>query len=95
MPMHKQTKISQCGAEPRDLFADRPTALKAARQRAGISMSELSRRAGMNPGDVSRIERGRMLPYRSQAEKLAEALGWRGPLESLFAPACGNGPKEL
>lgn len=91
MPMQTQTNIQQGGAKPRDLFADRPTVMKSVRAAAGMSVAELSRRTGMNAGDVSRIERGRMLPYRSQAEKLADALEWRGELESLFAPACGSG----
>ena len=83
--MQAQTNIQHGGNIADDLFADRPTVMKSERLRAGISVSELSRRTSMNAGDVSRIERGRMLPYRSQAEKIAAALGWDGALEALFA----------
>ena len=52
-------------------FGDKATVLLRERKRRGLSSSELARRARMSASDVSRIERGRLLPYRDQAEKLA------------------------
>ena len=45
------------------------------RRLRGWSKSELARQAQMAPGDVGKIESGRLLPYPSQLQKLAEALG--------------------
>ena len=45
------------------------------RNQRGWSRAELARRAGMHPSTVSLIESGRLVPYPSQVEKLADALG--------------------
>ena len=73
--------------DERGFFGDKATVLLRERKRLGLSSSELARRARMSAPDVSRIERGRLLPYRDQAEKLALAVGWGGVLEGLFADA--------
>lgn len=48
------------------------------------SKSELARRAVMNPGAISQIESGRLIPYPSQLTKIAAALGWEGAPEELL-----------
>ena len=45
------------------------------RQARGWSRAELARRAHMSASDVGKIEAGRLVPYPSQARKLARALG--------------------
>jgi ribosome-binding protein aMBF1 (putative translation factor) len=50
--------------------------LSMERQRRGWSKSELARRARMQPGEVGKIEAGRLRPYGGQLRKLARALGW-------------------
>ncbi len=45
------------------------------REARGWSRAELARRARMTPGDVGKIEAGRLIPYDSQLRKLARALG--------------------
>jgi ribosome-binding protein aMBF1 (putative translation factor) len=49
--------------------------LKRERERRGWSRAELARRAQMSPGEVGKIEAGRLIPYDSQRRKLARALG--------------------
>ena len=48
------------------------------REQRGWSKSELARRAGLNQSTVSAVENGRAVPYDSQLEKLASALGVSG-----------------
>jgi ribosome-binding protein aMBF1 (putative translation factor) len=50
-------------------------ALRALRESHGWSRAELSRRTGLNPNTIGLIESGRLLPYKSQAQKLQTALG--------------------
>ena len=45
------------------------------RENKGWTRAELAREAGLNPSTVGVIESGRLIPYDSQAEKLAQALG--------------------
>lgn len=52
------------------------------RQRRGWSQRKLARQANLPEADVSRIETGRLRPYRGQARRLARALGVR--VEDLF-----------
>ena len=49
--------------------------MTAIRNGKGWSRAELARRARMTPGDVGKIEAGRLVPYESQLRKLARALG--------------------
>ena len=50
-------------------------ALRAAREHLELSQSELARRAGMRPGDVSRFERGVREPRLSTLVRLARGTG--------------------
>ena len=45
------------------------------RKRRGWSQAELARRAHLNAATVSQIESGRLTPYGSQVQKIADALG--------------------
>ena len=49
--------------------------LLLARRRAGVSQGELAKRTGMYASDISKMERGRMLPTAPRLRRLAEALG--------------------
>ena len=62
--------------------------LKTFREQAGISRSELARRAGMQSSTVGLIEAGRFVPYDTQLQKLAKALQVKDP-ESLLIPIEG------
>ena len=60
--------------------------LRITRERMQMKMSQaaLARRAEIHPTTISLIESGRMQPYPSQAEKLANALCWQGNPAELF-----------
>ena len=61
--------------------------LKAARERAGMSQSDLARTAGISPNMISRLEAGeRQAPTFATVAKLASALG-----VSLDAVAAATG----
>lgn len=47
-------------------------------------MSALARIAEMHVSSISQIESGRLRPYPSQAEKIANALDWKGDPGQLF-----------
>lgn len=47
------------------------------REAKGWSRSELARQAQMDAGDISKIERGILVPYPGQVMKIAWALGVR------------------
>lgn len=49
--------------------------LLLARRRAGLSQGELAQRTAMYGSDISKMERGRMLPTAPRLRRLAEALG--------------------
>ena len=49
--------------------------LLLARRRAGMSQGELAKRTVMYASDISKMERGRMLPTAPRLRRLAEALG--------------------
>lgn len=66
-------------------FADRVTTLKLERERKGITTAALARVAWVNAAELSKIERGRVIPYEGQAKRIAAAIGWGGPLEELFS----------
>lgn len=54
------------------------------RLRLGESQAALARKAELHQSTVCNIETGRMVPYPSQLEKIATALGWSGdPLDLL------------
>ena len=47
---------------------------RARREATGLSMREVARRIGMNPGVLSMIETKRMVPTASEAEAILRAL---------------------
>ncbi len=49
--------------------------LLLARRRAELSQGELAQRTAMYGSDISKMERGRMLPTAPRLRRLAEALG--------------------
>ena len=53
------------------------TILKTEREKRGWSQQQLGVLAGVGASDVQRIETRRMVPYPTQAEKLAKVLGVR------------------
>jgi ribosome-binding protein aMBF1 (putative translation factor) len=61
------------------------TKLKLERVKRELSQQELGEIAEITAADVSRIETCRMVPYRTQAQKLARVLGLRE--EELQEPA--------
>ena len=58
--------------------------------RGQMTQRELARRADVDPGTVSRIERGELDPTYSTLLKLAKGLGAEAAL--FFAPASSNQP---
>lgn len=68
-------------------FEDRETAMRGERMAKGLSLSQLSRMTWVNSSELSKIERGRMVPYEKQAQRIAAALGWEGDIEALFSSA--------
>lgn len=69
-----------------DFFADRPVKLQDIRKERGLTQAALARVAWLNSSELSKMERGRLIPYEEQARRIAAALRWEGPLEELFAP---------
>lgn len=49
------------------------------RREKGWTKAELARRSGIQPNVVGWIEAGRFIPYQTQLEKLARALGVEDP----------------
>jgi transcriptional regulator with XRE-family HTH domain len=49
--------------------------LLLARRRADLTQEELAERAGLHKTDVSKMERGRMLPTAPRLRRLCVALG--------------------
>lgn len=45
---------------------------------------QLARAAKMQAGTIAWIETGRFVPYESQLDKIADALGWEGDPSELF-----------
>ena len=60
------------------------------RKRAGLTQSKLARLADVNQTSMSRIERGLEPAYPMRAQRIADALGWRGDPMELFEEA-GDG----
>lgn len=76
-------------------FQDRPTRLKSEREARGLSIAELARLAWVNQSELSKMERGRVIPYERQARRIADAVGWSGELAELFSPpGAGRGTDE-
>jgi transcriptional regulator with XRE-family HTH domain len=63
---------------PRDFlegFARHGSAVRAAREAAGIELDELARRTGIDSARIEDFELGRDRPTKLEAEELAVALG--------------------
>jgi transcriptional regulator with XRE-family HTH domain len=58
--------------------------LAIAREAKGMNRSQLARAAKMQAGTIAWIETGRFVPYESQLDKIADALGWEGDPSELF-----------
>ncbi|MDX9917062.1 MAG: helix-turn-helix transcriptional regulator [Gudongella sp.] len=48
--------------------------LKAVRLSKGMSQFELAKLSNVGPGEISRLENGKIFPYPGWRQKLAEAL---------------------
>lgn len=55
------------------------------RKSQGLSQSALARLAGVNQTSMSKIERGKEPAFPHRGQRIADALGWEGTLEELFA----------
>lgn len=53
------------------------------RKEKGLSQRALSRESGVDASTISRAEK-QALMYRSQAQNIADALGWEGDPMELF-----------
>lgn len=53
----------------------KPVEMMHMRKKLGLSRAELARRTKMQQNVIAWIETGRFIPYPSQIEKLAAALG--------------------
>jgi len=71
--------------------------LRTVRQAQGFSLREVSRRAGIDPGHLSRIERGESSPSVDVLGRLASVLGLRtlaGLLEPYKVPPAATGNRK-
>ena len=55
------------------------TKMEKQRFQQGMTKAELARRAGVQPNLITWIEAGRFVPYQSQLDKIAAALGCDEP----------------
>ncbi len=51
------------------------TRLRQERLRRGWSLQKLGEKTGMQGSDISKVERGIVMPYPSQRQRLAKAIG--------------------
>lgn len=56
--------------------------LRVARKKRGLTLDQVYERSGVQPGEISRVERGLRDPKVSTLEKLAAAVGI--PVGQLF-----------
>lgn len=54
------------------------------RRKLGLSQAALARATGANPSSISRIEAGKEPPFPLRAQRIADALGWKGDPMALF-----------
>lgn len=69
-----------------------PRRLKSERIKRGWNRAQLARAARMQAGTIAWIETGRFVPYQSQLEKIADALGWEGDPAELFEEVADGEP---
>lgn len=71
------------------------TAIRAARQQAGISQEQLARLVGVRQGAVSMWERGRTEPSGWRMAGLLGALPWLGDLLDAQITQVGGRPARM
>jgi transcriptional regulator with XRE-family HTH domain len=49
--------------------------IREARQKAGVTQFELSRRTRIHPSQLSKLESGRLRPTRVEIDRIANAFG--------------------
>ena len=68
-----------------------PVALKRIRESQGLTKAQLARKTNMQAGMIGWIESGRFIPYESQLNNIAAALGVKDPsilLEQIEEQPC-------
>lgn len=71
-------------------------AVREARERDNVGLRELSRRSGISPGQISRIEAGRVAaPEKPTLKALADALGRPTRALEQLSPSGGGPPEEI
>ena len=68
-------------------------AIRARRKAAGLSIARLGARSDVEPGHLSRIERGLVVPGDEIRIRIAQELGVR--VEELFAYPDTSGPSAV
>ncbi|WP_050814898.1 helix-turn-helix domain-containing protein [Achromobacter arsenitoxydans] len=51
------------------------TPLRMAREKRGLTIQQVATSVGIDPGNLSRIERGKQVPSKDLAEKLSQVYG--------------------
>ena len=51
----------------------------------GITQREIADKAGIDRAAMSELVNGKRFPYHGWAVRIAEAMGWKGDPEDLFA----------
>lgn len=59
--------------------------LSVVRREKGLSQAKVARAAGIDQATMSRIESGRYVPYPSELQRVADALGFEGDPQELLA----------
>jgi len=67
---------AECEARQRE-FADVMSALKTAREAAGLSLRDVEERTGINKSNLSLLENGKGNPTLETIRRIAEAIGRR------------------
>jgi DNA-binding XRE family transcriptional regulator len=67
---------AECESRQRE-FADVMSALKAAREAAGLSLRDVEERTGINKSNLSLLENGKGNPTLETVRRIAEAIGRR------------------
>lgn len=60
-----------------------PVRMREAREAARLTREKLGAKSGVSPSLIGQIESGRFIPYDSQLNRIAEALGVENPDELL------------
>lgn len=56
----------------------------------GLSQAKVARLADVNASSLNRIIRGKEPVYPYRGRRIADALGWRGPVKDLFSEVVEN-----